>query len=173
MAVPAPFKRSRPEAVTDVQLVWSVPPPVLPLRRAGRSTPVVPPPTLQDLSAAARAIAGETTFEGAAERIEREACRLTGCVEALCVAFDWARRRAWTSRGELVAPQVKELVIEVAGRGRRQVLGSALVAPIGPAPARAVLALRRRSGGYAPADLAAITALTGGVATTLARLLAR
>ncbi len=128
-------------------------------------------PTIRDLAAAARDIGAETTFEGAARRIETEALRLTGCAEAMCVAFDWARRQARSPRGPITTPQVIELVADVAGRGRRQIIGCALLEPIGVAPAMAVLALRRRAGVFTPTDLGSIAALAGGVAQTLQRLL--
>ena len=195
------IKRLRPDAATSVELIWKIPPPPLPVPRAqgsgvvptlrqpapaGTSAPALRParpgvisssmtstmrPTMRDLAAAAREINLETSFERAAVRIEREALRLTGAAEVLCVAFDWAHRRAWTARGVITTSNVVELVADVAGRGRRTVIGSALVEPIGPAPSPAVLALRRRSGVFTPEDMGAIAGLISGVSQTLQRLL--
>ncbi len=128
-------------------------------------------PTLRDLANAAREIGAETTFEGAARLIEREALRLTGAAEAQCVAFDWVHRRAWSWRGEITTATVIELVADVAGRGRRTSIGSALVEPIGPAPSGAVIALRRRSGTFSPTDLGALAGLVAGITQTVERLL--
>jgi len=161
-ATASTIKRLRPEAVTSVELVWSVPPPV---------NPVAPElPSMHDLAAVSRAIAAEITFPGAARRLEIEAKRLTRSAEAMCVAFDWARRRAWSAAGPITNGAVIELVAEVAGSGRWSIFGNALVAPIGQAPARAVIALRR-SGTYQLAEAGMVSALAGGVAPTFERLL--
>lgn len=169
-------KRARPEAVTAVELVWTVPPPVLPLPRARPgviSSPLAlaPLPSMHDLAAVSRAIAAEETFFAAARRLEREARRLTRASEALCVAFDWARRRAWSADGEITTEAVKDLVSQVAGSGRWSMIGNALVVPIGQTPACAVLALRR-PGTFQLAEAGLVSALAGGVAPTIERLLA-
>jgi hypothetical protein len=145
--------------VTSVELVWSVPPPVNPL------------PSMHDLTAVSRAIAAEITFAGAARRLEDEAKRLTRSAEALCVAFDWARRRAWSATGPIENTAVIELVAQVAGSGKWSMFGNALIVPIGQTPARAVLALRR-PGTYQLAEAGLVSALAGGVAPTFERLLA-
>ncbi|CAN5880572.1 hypothetical protein BH11MYX3_BH11MYX3_15080 [soil metagenome] len=166
-------KRLRPEAVTSVELVWTVPPPVLPLPRprAGvMATPIAPLPSMHELAEVSRAIASEETFGGAARRLEHEARRLTRSSEAMCVAFDWARRRAWSSVGEISSEAVKDLVSQVAGSGRWSILGNALVVPIGQTPACAVLALRR-AGTFQLAEAGLVSALVGGVAPAIARLL--
>lgn len=61
--------------------------------------------------------------------------------EVLGVWIDWARRRTWCPRG-VVSDRLEALVPEAAGSGRRVVLGNALLEPIGPVPARAVLVLK-------------------------------
>jgi len=63
-----------------------------------------------------------------------------------------------------------ELVAGVAGSGRRSLIGNALVAPIGPAPARAVIALRRSTPFRSP-DIELVAGLANGVASAFERLL--
>lgn len=166
--------RARPEAVTAVELVWTVPPPVLPLPRPGViATPLSPAPlpSMHDLAEVSRAIAAEATFAGAARRLELEARRITRSTEALCVAFDWARRAAWSAQGPIGNEAVVDLVAQVAGSGRWSMIGNALVVPIGQAPARAVIALRR-TGTYQLAEAGFMSALAGGIAPAIERLLA-
>jgi hypothetical protein len=180
VALPAPFpvKRLRPDAVTAVELVWTVPPPVLPLPRPRPgvlASPLAPPPlpSMHELTAISVAIAAEVTFDAAALRFQREARRLTRSTEALCVGFDWPRRIAWTVHGRIANEAVKELVAQVAGSGRWSLLGNALLLPIGAVPARVVLALRRPSGSsFQLAEAAMVSALCGGVAPTFERLIA-
>ena len=173
-ALSSTMKRARPEAVTSVELVWTVPPPVLPLPRprAGvMATPLSPLPSMHDLAAVSRAIAAAETFASAARTLELEARRLTHSTEALCVAFDWARRTAWSAQGPIASQAVVELVAQVAGSGRWSMIGNALVVPIGQAPARAVIALRRIAI-YQLAEAGLVSALAGGVAPAIERLLA-
>ena len=189
MPLPAPFpvQRSRPDAVTAVELVWTVPPPVLPLPRARagvmarplagrdpRPAVAAPPlPSMHDLAAVSRAIAIEPTFDAAARRLQREACQLTRSTEALCVVFDWPRRTARTVQGPITNEAVRDLIAQVAGSGRWSLLGNALIVPIGTTPARLVLALRRPSGAtYQLAEAGLVSALCGGIAPTFERLLA-
>ena len=122
-----------------------------------------------ELAEISKAIAAEVTFDAAAARLELEARKLTRSAEALCVAFDWAHRRAWTARGPIANEAVKELVAQVAGSGKWSMFGNALIVPIGRAPARAVLALRR-AGTYQLAEAGMISALAGGVAPPIERL---
>jgi hypothetical protein len=167
------IKRLRPDAVTSVELVWTVPPPVLPLapaRPGVLATPLSATPSMQELTAIARAIAGEKTFRDAAFRLQRELSRLTCSAEAMCVALDWPRRVAWSADGLVASEQVMELVAQVAGSGRRALIGNAVVAPIGPAPARAVIALRRSTPFRSP-EIELVAGVANGVAATFERLL--
>jgi len=167
------IKRLRPDAVTAVELIWSVPPPVLPYapaRPGVLATPLTALPSTHELAEIAHAIAAEVTFRDAARRLERELCRLTRCAEGLCVAFNWPRRLAWTAEGTVASEQVKELVAQVAGSGRRAVIGTALIAPIGPAPARAVIALRRATA-FRPPEIELVAGLANSVAPAFERLL--
>jgi hypothetical protein len=167
------MKRLRPDAVTSVELIWTMPPPPLPLAPAKPgvlATPVASLPSMQELAAITRAIAAERTFRDASGRLQRELGRLTRSAEAVCVAIDWPRRIAWTGDGLVTSEPVMELVAGVAGSGRRSLIGNALVAPIGPAPARAVIALRRSAPFRSP-DIELVAGLANGVAETFERLL--
>jgi hypothetical protein len=166
-----------PKAVTSVELVWKMPPPVLPVqlmqpRRPRVTTGPVALPNMQDLAAAVRALADEASLEAAVDRLQRDARRLLGVTDALCVWIDWPRRIARTLTGRASA-HVEDIVIETAGSGRRATLGSSILEPIGPTPARAVLALRKPSGvAFAANELAMIATLAAGIAPALDRLIA-
>lgn len=152
--------------MTPVELVWA---PLIPARAGVMATPLPPLPSMQELAGVSRAVAAEATFADAARRLEHEARRLTRSSEALCVALDWARRRAWSADGEISNPAVIDLVADVAGSGKPSLIGNALVVPIGSAPARAVLALRR-PGTYQRHEAGMVSALCGGVAPVFERL---
>ena len=78
----------------------------------------------------------------------------------------------WTLDGSVMSDEVRALVARVAHRGQREVFGHALIEPIGTAPARAVLVLRRDAAArFTPDDIALVAALLGGVAATINRLL--
>ena len=66
----------------------------------------------------------------------------------------------------LGSEQVVELVAQVAGSGRRRLIGITLLVPIGPAPARAVVALRRNT-----PEVELVAGLAHGVAAAFQRLL--
>jgi hypothetical protein len=129
-------------------------------------------PSMTDLTELARAIASEQSFEHAALRLQNEARRLVRVSEVLCVAFDWPRRAAWTLAGPIANVQVKELIAEVAGSGHRSIINSALLEPIGPAPSRAVLALRKPTGAtFSVQEIAMVSTLALGLASSIDRLL--
>jgi hypothetical protein len=131
-------------------------------------------PSMTDLTSLAKAIANESSFERAAVRLQHEACRLARAAEALCVVFDWPRRAAWTVQGPIANESVKELVAQVAGSGHRSIIGNALLEPIGPAPSRAVLALRKATGAtFSVSEIAMISTLALGLATSIDRLINR
>lgn len=128
-------------------------------------------PSMTELTALARTIATEISFEHAALRLQRETCRLVRATEAMCVVFDWPRRAAWTLQGPITNESVKELVAQVAGSGHRSIIGNALLEPIGPAPSRVVLALRKPTGAtFSVQEVAMISTLTLGLATSFDRL---
>jgi hypothetical protein len=125
-----------------------------------------------ELSAAVRAVAAEPLLRPAAAALQREACRLTRSYEATVVTLNWERDTIWTCDSSVISDEMRALVKRVASRGQREVFGHALVEPIGGAPARAVLVLRRPAyDRFTTEDLALVSALTGGVAATLHRLL--
>jgi hypothetical protein len=123
------------------------------------------------LSAAMRAVAAEPLLRPAVAALEREVCQLARAREATVIALDRARGTVWTRDGSAISDEVHDLVTRVAGSGRA-VFGHVLFEPIGGPPARAVLAVRRRARDRFEADdVALVSALTGGVAATLNRLL--
>lgn len=137
-----------------------------------RSAPADPLRSMLALSAASRAVAAEPQLRPAVAALQREACRLTGAADATVIALDRARGALWTRDGSVVSDEVSTLVRRVADTGQRAVFGHALFEPIGAAPARAVLALRRRRHHrFEPDDIALVAALAGSVAATLHRLL--
>jgi hypothetical protein len=118
-------------------------------------------------------IADEQRLRDAALRLQVEACRLTRSAHAMLVTYDWQRHTAWTVEGPVASIVVRDLVAQVAGSGRRQVLATSLVEPIGGAPAKAVLCLRRPPGQrFTDDDVALVTALVAALAAPLARLIA-
>ncbi|HEU4732817.1 MAG TPA: hypothetical protein VFT22_33205 [Kofleriaceae bacterium] len=124
-----------------------------------------------ELSAATRAVAAETELRPAMAALQREARGLTRSQRATVVIIDWARQSAWTLEGSLALGELRVIVTRVASSGLRELFDHALVAPVGNAPARAVLALWRPSTYFEADDVALVEALTGGVAATLSRLL--
>ena len=127
-----------------------------------------------ELSAVARGIADEPHLRNAALRLQREACRLTHASEAMLMTYDWTARTAWSVDGMIDSIIVRDLVASVARSGRRTLRGNSLVEPIGTAPARAVLALRRPEGDpFVRDDVVLISALVGGIAAALNRLIGR
>jgi len=147
-------------AVTAVELVWNV-----------KGTPPHASPTV--LTQIARQLATESELAHAAVRLERAACKLLGITDVVMAWIDWPNRVAWTSSGRLSA-QTEELVLQVAGSGHREVLGGAVIEPIGRAPARAALALRRPSGQrFGSDECTAIATLAQAIAPTIDRLIGR
>lgn len=130
-----------------------------------------PLPSMQDLSAVSRAVAAEVTLGAAVVRIQREVCRMLRASEALVVVIDWARLELTTLHGAVTNDATRLLLTQVAGSGRRAILGNALLEPIGATPARTVLAIRRPLGRtFAPPEIAMIGVLAGGFAPVLERL---
>ena len=91
--------------------------------------------------------------------------------DVLVVWMDWPRRIAWSCAGR-VSPRLQELTPHVAGGGRRAVLENAILEPIGPAPARAVLILRGKGERlFQPLPLRMLPRIAAGIAPALDRLL--
>lgn len=127
-------------------------------------------PSMHQLISLVRGITGETTLRAAVTRLERDSRPLLGLTDALCMWLDWPHRVVWSIAGR-AAGAVQELVIGVAGSGRRTVLGNALLEPIGPPPARAVLAIRRGAN-FDDIDFAMISTLSNSIAPAMDRLIA-
>ncbi|MCW5807739.1 MAG: hypothetical protein KIT31_35630 [Deltaproteobacteria bacterium] len=137
---------------------------------SGGFSAVTPMPTMHDLAGVVRDLAAATDRVAGIVQLQRSVQHLLRVSDALCVWIDWPRRTASSISGR-VSEQLEELVIEVAGRGRRSLMGSALLEPVGPAPARAVLALRRPTTlAFGRDELAMIGALAIGIAPALDRL---
>ena len=143
-----------------------------PRRAQGTGGVASPLRSMLDLSAATRAVAAEPLLAPAVAALQREACRLTRSTDATVVTVDWEHGTTWTLDGSVMSDEVRELVARVAGSGQRELFGHALVEPIGSAPARAVIALRRPAADrFTRDDIALVSALVGGVAATLNRLI--
>jgi hypothetical protein len=132
--------------------------------------PRIPLPSMRDLSRIATNLATAQTLSGAVIQLQRDIRKHLAVADALCVWIDWAHGTAWTVNGQ-VGEQIQSLVTDVAGSGRRDVVHNTLLQPIGPSPARAVLALRRPSGVFASTELVMISTLASGLAPTLDRLI--
>jgi hypothetical protein len=125
-----------------------------------------------ELSAATRAVAAEAQLRPAIAVLQREVCWLTRSQKATVMTFDGVRRTVWALDGLVSSVEIREIVARVATRGQREVFDRALIEPIGSAPARAVLALwRTQATRFEPDDIALVTALVGGVAATINRLI--
>ncbi|MBA3452151.1 MAG: hypothetical protein H0T42_03520 [Deltaproteobacteria bacterium] len=160
-------------SVASIEWGPPVPPPpvpVTPARPGVLATPLVSLPSPQELIESARAIAAETSFPAAALRLQHEICQLIRGSEALCVAFDWTYRVAFTATETIESTEITELVAHVAGTGRRTVIGNAVIAPIGVAPAWAVIAVRRAVPFRSP-EIAVVTMLAERVAGPIGRFL--
>jgi hypothetical protein len=125
-----------------------------------------------ELSAATRAVGAQPLLRPALAVLQREACALTRSIEAAVVIFEGPHRIARTLAGPVTSEGFRAIAARVAERGKREVFDHALVEPIGSAPARAVLALWRPiNQRFEPHDLSLVSALVGGVAATIHRLL--
>lgn len=126
---------------------------------------------MRELSAIARSLATASSLSAAVVELQRDICKLLRVTDALCLLIDWPRRTVWSTTGKL-GDRISALVTDVAGRGKREVLGSTLIQPIGPSPARAVLGLRRPSGStFELTEQAMIATLASGIAPSLDRLI--
>lgn len=126
---------------------------------------------MQDLTQIVRTLAEATALRPAVERLQQDMTRILRVRDALCFWIDWPHRIAWTLGGRM-HHGVEEQVIESAGSGKRTMLAGAVLAPIGPRPARAVLALRKASGmTFTPSELTVIHTLAQTIAAPLDRLI--
>ena len=129
------------------------------------------PTAMQHLTALASALSTETSLAAAAARVQRDASQIFHVRDALLFWIDWPHRMAWTLGGR-VNHDVEELVIDVAGSGKRGFLSGAIIEPLGPAPTRAVLALRKPSGlAFVASELTVIGTLASCIAPAMDRLI--
>lgn len=146
---------------------------VAPLPRPARvhATPLATP-SISELSKIATNLATARTLAGAVIQLQRDICKLLHVTDALCLFIDWPRRSVWSTTGQL-GERVSALVTDVAGSGKREIMGNAIMQPVGAVPARIVLGLRRPSGAsFEPTELAMISTLAQGIAPALDRLIA-
>lgn len=126
---------------------------------------------MRELAEIARSLATASSLSAAVLDLQRDICKLLRVNEALCLFIDWPRRTVWSTAGRL-GERISELVTDVAGRGKREVLGNTLIQPIGASPARAVLGLRRPSGStFDLTEQAMIATLATGIAPSIERLI--
>lgn len=129
------------------------------------------PTAMQHLTQIARSLAAETGLVPAVNRLQADAARILTVRDALCFWIDWPHRIAWTVNGR-VSHDLEETVIDTAGSGKRNLLAGAIIEPVGPTPARAVLALRKPSGlAFAPNELIVIQTLATSIAPALDKLI--
>jgi hypothetical protein len=185
--------RSKPDAVTSVEITWAIPsrPPAMPgevtstllgiglrpsrssvPRLGGRSARVVQTPVPDiDFSPLVYVLGRELSLQHATKLVEREARRLTGSSLALCVFFDWTQRRAWTMQGHELNDVVNEIIAEVAGSGHAATSAHVIIEPIGRVPTRTVLLTRRDDVAYSHQDYVGIAALARSIDGPFDRLL--
>ena len=117
----------------------------------------------------ARWVALQADLPAAMRVLHRGLSRLTDSPDVMCVWFDAALGSAWwvPDRGApcVLDGQVNHLVAWVAGSGQRVVLDHTLAEPIGPAPARAVLLVRRppTSAMYGDLEIATVAAIAAAL----------
>jgi len=183
--------RSKPDAVTSVEITWAIPsrPPPMPgeltatllgigLRPsrpsipglAGRNARVLAVPEV-DFSTLVCVLGREMSLQNATRLVENEARRLTSSSVALCVFFDWTQRRAWTLQGHELGEVVNEIIAEVAGSGRAATSNHVIIQPIGRVPTRTVLLTRRDDAPYGREDYLGIATLARSIDGPFDRLL--
>lgn len=147
----------------DPDLFWAQP-----ARPGVIATPMMP--SMHDLATIARNIAAATSLYTGVNQLQRDICRLLRLTDAVCVWIDWPRQSAKTVGGPLVE-HVRDLLLEVAAQGRATVVNQTLFQPIGPAPARGVLAMRKPEGApFAHVERTILATLAGGIAPHFDRI---
>lgn len=117
----------------------------------------------------ARRIALQPDLLAAMRVLHHGLSRLTDSPDVMCVLFDAALCTAWVvphgDAPRALDDQVHQLVARVAGSGQRAVLDHVLVEPVGPAPARAVLLLRRppTRAAYGELEVATVAAISAAL----------
>lgn len=160
-----------PDDVTVVGRRQRVSSPTLPHRRPRHATPRAMP-SIHDLAMLARNLGASGSLQGALAQLQRDLERLFELAEVACLWLDWPNGAVLWLGGQLGEP-LQTLVSNVAGSGRRVLVGSMLLEPVGPPPARVVLALRKPSGrAFTATERTVIATLAAGIAPALDRLIA-
>lgn len=172
---PAPREPRTIVELMPPTMVWTRPvhPPPVPAPALGQgSAPAqlgLTPPIEREVFELARRVALQADLPAATRVLHHGLARLTDSSDAMCVFFDAALCSAWAlpdgKEPRTLDDQVQQLVAQVAGSGRRAVLGRALVEPVGPAPSRAVLVLRRPPTGaaYGDFEIATVAAIAASI----------
>jgi hypothetical protein len=170
----------RDDETPVVPMVFDTPTPKLAMGTGPVMTPRPPRqvaapiamPSMRELSGIVKNLTSARSLTRAVLHLQSDLCQHLRATDALVLWIDWARRTVWSTDGQMFG-QLAELVTEVAGGGRPETMGSTLLQPIGPRPARAVVALRRPSGStFDATELAMIGTLASGIAPALDRLIA-
>ena len=117
----------------------------------------------------ARRIALQADLPAAARALQQGMSQLTESPDAMCVLFDPALCSAWAvpdgGAPRKLDDRAQQLIAQVAVSGQRVLLGRALIEPVGPAPARAVLVVRRppASPAYGVHEVATLAAIAASV----------
>jgi hypothetical protein len=117
----------------------------------------------------ARRIALQADLPAAMRVLHHGLSRLTDSSDVMCVFFDVALCSPWVlpdgRAGRGLDDHVRQLVAQVAGSGRRAVLGHVLIEPVGPAPARGVFLVRRppTSMVYGQLEIATVAAIAAAL----------
>ncbi len=98
------------------------------LRTAGSVGAPAPRPTTAEHTAIVQLVVAAPSLAHAAHALQQAVYKLVRVTDATCVWIDWPRRTAMTVTSRASTP-VEELVIEVAGSGKRASLGSVIIQP--------------------------------------------
>ena len=127
---------------------------------------------MRELSRLATNLAAASSLTYGLLELQYDLETLLHLTDARVLWIDWARRAVWSTTG-LISEQTSDLVLDVAGSGKRELYANTLVQPAGARPARAVLVLRRPPGAmFDVAELAMISTLAFGLSGSLDRLIA-
>jgi biotin carboxyl carrier protein len=136
--------------------------------------PLVLPPALgRDVFQLARRVALQSDLSAAVRVLRQGLVQLTLSQDASCIFIEPEPASVWMppdgDQPLVVNDQVEQLIAQVATSGRRVAAGAVIVEPVGAAPARAVLVLRRPPprDPYGPLELAIVAAIASAVAGIL------
>jgi len=139
---------------------------------SGPAALVITPEIEREVFQVAHWIAMQADLSAATRALQQGMSQLTDSPDAMCVLFDPAQGSAWAvpdgNAPRKIDHRAQQLIAQVAVSGQRALLGRALIEPVGPAPARAVLVIRRSPaspayGAHEVVTLAAIAAAVVGI----------